>query len=273
MMSGNSTGITAERKRQALRTHTERLAENVGAAGHDAAVPTCPGWTVSDLVAHVGQTQRWVSEIIERRIVDATLLPTEMATVPTEPDDWPAWLSDGGARAAEACSDDALAAPVFNAAADDRTGGEFWLSSLLNEAVIHGADAAYAAGRDYTVDTDIAASLISNHLAMLTSPTWAALRPDSAAALRGAGETLHWHASDKLGLGEAGEWFIERGPDGASWKARSGGADVTVSGPAKSLLLILTRRRPLTESTNQVSVDGDPDLARHWIENTAHASD
>lgn len=273
MMSGNSTRMTAERRRQALRAHTERLAENVGAASRDAPVPTCPGWTVADLVAHVGQTQRWVSEILESRIVDTTLLPTEMATVPAEPDDWPAWLSDGGARAAEACSNDALAAPVFNAAADNRTGGEFWLSSLLNEAVIHGADAADTAGRNHTVDPDIAADLISNHLTMLTSPTWAALRPDSAAALRGAGETLHWHATDNRGLGEGGEWFIERGPDGASWQARSGGADVTVSGPAKSLLLILTRRRPLTEATNQVGVDGDLDLARHWIEHTAHASD
>ena len=40
---------------------------------------------VADLVAHVGQTQRWVSEIIERRIVGPTQLPTEMATVPAEP--------------------------------------------------------------------------------------------------------------------------------------------------------------------------------------------
>ena len=67
---------------------------------------------------------------------------------------------------------------------------------------------------DYDLDADIAADLITNHLAMLTAPTWAAQRPDSASALRGAGETLHWHAADEPGLGEAGEWFIERGPDG-----------------------------------------------------------
>ena len=155
---------------------------------------------MTDLVAHVGETQNWVAEIIERRIVDPTQLPMEMAAVPTEPDDWPAWLSAGGARAAEAFSDEALEAPVFNAAADARTGGEFWLSSLLNEAVVHGADAASAAGRDIDVDADVAADLITNHLAMLTSPTWAAQRPESADALRGAGETLHWHATDEPGL-------------------------------------------------------------------------
>src|SRR5688572_26761997 len=101
MMSGKTTEMTPERRRQALVAQTQRLADYVAAADSDAAVPTCPGWTVGDLVAHVGQTQRWVSEIIERRIADPTQLPTEMATPPTEPDAWPAWLSEGGARAAE----------------------------------------------------------------------------------------------------------------------------------------------------------------------------
>ena len=35
-MSGNSTEMTAERRRQALRAHAERLAESVGAADSDA---------------------------------------------------------------------------------------------------------------------------------------------------------------------------------------------------------------------------------------------
>lgn len=272
MMSGTSTGMTAERRRAALRAHTRQLAECVASAGRDSAASTCPGWTVTDLVAHVGKTQRWVSEIIERRIEDPTQLPTEMAIVPTEPDDWPFWLDDGAARSAEACSDEALEAPVFNAAGDDRTGGQFWLSSLLNEAVIHGADAANAAGKSYDLDADIAADLISNHLAMLTSPTWAAQRPDSARALRGAGETLHWHATDGPGIGEASDWIIERGPGGPSWRLGTGEADVSVNGPAKSLLLILTRRRQLTDARDQVTVDGDLDLVRHWIEHTAHVS-
>ncbi len=269
----NSSEATAERRRQALRAYTERLADNVGATAPDTAVPTCPGWTVSDLAAHVGETLNWVSEIIERRISDPTELPTEMATVPAEPGDWPAWLSKGGDRAVEACSDEGLEAPVFNAAGDERTGGEFWLSSLLNEAVVHGADAAYAAGRDYDVDADVAAYLISNHLAMLTSPTWAARRPESAHALAGTGQTLHLHATDESGLGAGGEWFVERGADGASWQARSGEADVTVNGPASSLLLVLTRRRELADEADRVSVEGDVELVRHWIDNSAHVAD
>jgi hypothetical protein len=58
---------------------------------------------------------------------------------------------------------------------------EFWLQSLLNEAILHGADPAYAAGSDLDVDADIAADLITNHLAMLTAPRTPPTCPTSPA--------------------------------------------------------------------------------------------
>jgi len=68
-------------------------------------------------------------------------------------------------------------------------------------------------------------------------------------------------------------WFVERGPEGATWQAVNRQADVTVTGPARSLLLILTRRLPLTdEDTAKIGIDGDTDLVQHWLDNTAHVS-
>jgi uncharacterized protein (TIGR03083 family) len=266
------TELNAETARCAIVDHTRRLAESAAAAGPDAAVPTAPKWTVTDLVAHVGQTQHWVAEIIERRITDPTQLPTEMAVPPADPREWPAWLAESAQRVASACSDDALEAPVFNAAGDERTGGRFWLSSMLNEAVIHGLDAANAANCPPDVDADIAAALISNHFAMLTSPTWEMQRPESAHAIRGTGQTLQWLATDTAE--GAGAWFVERRPEGATWQPGTGQAEVTVTGPAQSLLLMLTRRLPLSgRETIDISVDGDTGLAQHWLDNTAHASD
>jgi MDMPI C-terminal domain len=71
----------------------------------------------------------------------------------------------------------------------------------------------------------------------------------------------------------AGAWFVERRPDGARWQSGTRQADVTVTGPAQSLLLTLTRRLPLSgpEATS-ISIDGDIDLAQHWLDNTAHVS-
>jgi uncharacterized protein (TIGR03083 family) len=184
---------------------------------------------------------------------------------------WLDWLSESAQRVADACTDDALTATVFNAAGDERSGAQFWMASMLNEAVIHGFDAAIAADRSVDVDPDIAAALISNHLAMLTSPTWEMQRPESASALRGTGQTLQWLATD-IADG-AGAWFVERRPDGATWESGTRPADVTVTGPAQSLLLVLTRRLPLADrDATGISVDGDVDLAQHWLDNTAHVS-
>ncbi|MFI9503502.1 maleylpyruvate isomerase family mycothiol-dependent enzyme [Nocardia sp. NPDC052566] len=262
------TELTAERARQAIVDHTRALAESAAAAGPGATVPTAPQWTITDLVEHVGQTQNWVAEIIERRITDPTQLPMEMAELPADPGEWQAWLSESAQRVANACSDDALDAPVFNPAADGRSGTRFWLAGMLNEAVVHGVDAAHTANRSADIAADIAAALIGNHFAMLTSPTWEMQRPESANALRGAGQTLQWLATD-LADG-TGAWFVERRPDGATWRPGRRPADVTVSGPARALLLTVTRRLPLTG--RDVSIDGDTDLAQHWLDNTAHVS-
>jgi hypothetical protein len=145
------------------------------------------------------------------------------------------------------------------------------MSSMLNEAVVHGVDAATAADRPADIDADIAAALISNHFTMLTSPTWAMQRSESAHAIRGTGQTLQWLATDTAD--DAGAWFVERRPDGATWQPETQRADVTVTGPAQSLLLTLTRRLPLADrEAADISVDGDISLAQHWIDNTAHAS-
>jgi predicted lipid carrier protein YhbT len=106
---------------------------------------------------------------------------------------------------------------------------------------------------------------------MLTSPTWEMQRSESAHAIRGTGQTLQWLATDTAD--DAGAWFVERRPDGATWQPGTHQADVTVTGPARSLLLTLTRRLPLTDrEATSISVAGDTDLAQHWLDNTAHVS-
>jgi hypothetical protein len=143
------------------------------------------------------------------------------------------------------------------------------LPTPASAAVVHGFDAAIAADRPVEVDGGVAGALISNHFAMLTSPTWELQRPESAHAIRGTGQTLQWQATDTAD-GE-GAWFVERRPDGATWQPGTRQADVTVTGPAGSLLQVLTRRLPLSDAA-AISVDGDTGLAQHWLDNTGHAS-
>lgn len=264
------TELNAQDARRAIVEHTRELAESAATAGPDAAVPTTPEWTVADLVAHVGQTQHWVAEIVERRITDPAQLPTDAVPLPADPTEWRAWLAESARRVTAAFTDDALDAPVFNAAGDERTGGRFWLASNLNEAVVHGLDGANAAGRRVAIDPAVGAALVDNHLAMLTSPTWEMRRPESAHAIRGTGQTLQWLATDTPD--GTGAWWVEQRPDGATWRPGTGPADVTVTGPAGALLLTLTRRLPL-DDRGAVTVEGDATLVRHWLDSTAHVAD
>lgn len=258
--------LTPDRARRAITEHTRRLAEAASAAGPRTPVPTTPAWTVADLVTHVGGTQHWTAEIMERRVTDFADLPAQSPQAPADPGAWAGWLEESAQRVVTAFADDALAAPVLNAAGDDRQGSLFWLLNVLNEAVVHGADGALAAGRAPEVAADVAAALVDHHLAMLVSPTWAMARPESASALQGTGQTLQWRADD---TGDA--WQVERRPAGAVWRAGTGPADATVTGPAGPLLLALTRRLPVADAGLQV--DGDAALVRHWLDHTAHVAD
>ncbi|TQM11620.1 maleylpyruvate isomerase family mycothiol-dependent enzyme [Pseudonocardia kunmingensis] len=266
--------LSMERYGQALLDQTAQFAETVRRAAPDAPVPTCPEWTTAQLVEHVGQTQQWVAAIVEERVADPSRLPTSVPELPSDPEAWASWLAEGASRLVAACADAGADAPVWNPAGDGRSGTRFWLRRTLCETIIHRADAAATAGVAYQLDAELAADAITDHLAMMTSPGWAAQRPDSAEALRGSGQTLHLHADDEPGLGEAGEWFVERGAEGATWQHRHGTADVTVHGSATALLLMLTRRRPISAGLEDgLRVSGDPDLLTHWVANTAHQAD
>ena len=85
------------------------------------------------------------------------------------------------------------------------------------------------------------------------------------AQLRGSGQTLHFHATNK-GLGIDGEWLARRTPSGVAWEHRHGPSDVTLRGPALDLLLVLSRRAALGSSPLEIT--GDAQLLAHWLEHS-----
>src|SRR5947209_16104541 len=54
----------------AIRREGLALAAAARTAGVDAAVPTCPDWSVADLLAHLGRIHRWVTRIIVDQATD-----------------------------------------------------------------------------------------------------------------------------------------------------------------------------------------------------------
>ena len=70
-------------------------------AGPTAAVPTCPEWTVLDLLAHQGMVHRWAAAIVRgERPDDEVVAGFEAAG--REAADPVAWLGDGAAEVTRA---------------------------------------------------------------------------------------------------------------------------------------------------------------------------
>ncbi|GID93069.1 hypothetical protein Adi01nite_24810 [Amorphoplanes digitatis] len=230
--------------------------------GRDATtpVPTCPKWTLADLVDHVGSTQRMVAMLVGGRMTEPSQAFAGYVPAPADPAQWRAWLTGTAAEAKQA----------FDAADDDTpvwdpsggaAGVPFWSRRLFGEACVHRADAAAALGERYELAPEIAVAAIDDWLDTMTSRGYWENQPGFSDAMRGDGQTLHFHASDA-----PGEWLARREPDRIALEHSHIKADVAVRGPATDLLLMISRRRPMSAATG-LEVHGDRALLDHWIGN------
>jgi uncharacterized protein (TIGR03083 family) len=255
--------LDVERYHAELAAVTARLAEVAAAVqrgpGADRRLPTCPEWTMTDLVTHVGRGLRWAAAIVDaRRHVPYAEVTV---TVPDEPRQRTEWLLASAARLSDAVRAAGPATPVWTWSAD-RTAG-FWLRRLMHDTLVHRLDAEIAAGREPEVAPDLAADSVSDWLGMVATLAGRAYPDPIAAGLRGRGETLHLHATDE----PAGEWLIRRLPTGVEWEPGHVKADVGVRGTAKDLLLVLTRRA--APEDRPVEVLGDGAVLADWLANSA----
>ncbi len=127
---------------------------------------------------------------------------------------------------------------------------------------IHRADAAITAGVDYEIAPDIAADAIDEWLDIVL--LLRRLDPGSGAAeLRGAGRSIHLHATDAP-PGLDAEWLIEFGEDGFTWRRGHAKATVALRGPAHRGAARLLPARPL--DSGRVEVIGERELLDFWLE-------
>ena len=239
---------------------TKELAGWVGQSEPGAPIPTCPGWTLTDLVDHVGATQRWVGRLVGESISDpGTAFSIGWESAPADPSDWGSWLVDGahGVKA------------TFAGATDDRVvfdpsgggnGVAFWSQRVFGEISVHRIDAAFALDRTYRIDPTLAVAAIEDWLTTMASSGWAANVPGFADAMRGDGQTIAWVADD---ADQA--WLLRRTEAPLILTHDRGDADVTIHGPARELLQIVSRRLPL-DAAESSTVVGDLDELTHLIE-------
>jgi uncharacterized protein (TIGR03083 family) len=242
----------------AVVEQTDTFAEWVQGRDPATRVPTCPKWTLADLVDHVGATQRMVAMLVGERMAEPSRAFAGYVPAPADSDRWHAWLTDCAAEARQAFGSVTDDTPVWDPSGG-AAGVPFWSRRLFGEACVHRADAAAALGTRYELAPEYAVEAIEDWLDTMTSRGYWVNRPDFADAMRGSGQTLHFHATDA-----PGEWVARREPDMVVLERTHLKADVAVRGPAADLLLVLSRRRPL-DAAPALEILGERALFDHWI--------
>jgi uncharacterized protein (TIGR03083 family) len=243
---------------EAAEAEIARMADVISGLPDIAAdVPSCPEWTVNDLVTHTGAVHRWVTSIVVTEAEARPPFPEPEATW-SSADGLAQWLSAGTAPLLAALRAAGPVTPVWTWG-PGRTSG-WWARRMLHETTVHRADAELAAlVAEPDIDPVVAADGIDEFLFNLPS----ARRPYKHLASLPTGETLHLHATDH----DAGEWVIRFTDSGIAWERGHAKATTAVRGPVASLLLFTYGRLAATD--DGLAVFGDPAVAAAWQEKTA----
>ena len=243
----------------ALTEQDELLDALVRDADPSVPVPTCPGWTLRQLVRHLGRGHRWAGQIVRDRM-DAPLDPRTVVggKPPDDAGGESAWLLGSSRVLLDAVAATGAEVPVWTFLGPRPAG--WWVRRRLHESTVHRADAALALGVGYELPAALAADGVSETLDLVSAGMG-----DRPAPLE-EGRSLHLHATDG-DLGPAGEWTVRAEAGGVRWEHGHTKATTAVRGPAVDLLLALTNRRPVDQGA--VEVLGDVEVLTTWLERTA----
>lgn len=206
-------------------------------ADFGARVPACPGWTVRDLVVHLGDVHRWVLHVMT---TDNTDEPPPEA--PDGDDALVRWYRGAAADLTRFLAETDPDTPVWTFGPRPRTAA-FWFRRQAHEVAVHHWDLGSAAVIDVGYDRELAEDGIDEVVTMFF-PRQVRLRRieplTTSLGLEPAGSEQRWVLSGN-GTAPAAE------------------PDATVSGPAADLLLLLWGRLDLADERLRLS--GSPAAA------------
>jgi len=254
--------LTHDRYCDEVVAQTDLLRDTLRGADLSLDVPTCPDWTLAQLVRHIGGNLRSAELAVRSGMAvedPGNQVPDVAGPAGDDPAALDAWLADAALTCAGALRNagpDAEAQVwVF------RRSTAFWARRAANDLVIHRADAAGTVHADYTVAPDLGADAIDELLELISDPQVAG--SSRLAELRGPGRSIHLHATDTEAR-LAAEWLIELEPDGFTWRRGHEKANVALRGPLAEVLRVFHRR--LLADSERVEVVGDAALLDFWLE-------
>jgi uncharacterized protein (TIGR03083 family) len=206
----------------------------------EAPVPTCPGWRVRDLVAHVAQ-------VYEHKI--------ECTRLGKAPDPWPPewpgaedpvpWFRDAHARLLTMFGENDATSPSTTWWPPDQTVG-FWARRMAHETAVHRVDAEVAGGKATPIDAALATDGVDEILHIMLAGDWSEDADDEMTGQRVVIET-----GDR-----AWQVVVER--EAMTVSDGDGPAEATLSGQPSDVLLWLWGREP----DDRVEMSGDQNAHR-----------
>lgn len=223
-----------------LEAATERLTTWARQAGPDARVPTCPDWSVHDLVVHQGAVHRWAAAMLaggDPRAVDIVTFEADGHSA----DDVSTWLTDGAGALLAALRSAPEDLEAFTFLRDAPPARMFWARRQHHETTIHALDALAARdGRLLRADDawfDAATAL--DGIDELLVGFW---------PRRGRGPRAEADPYSAMVVVDSGErWLLDVGTDAVATRRLGGDEPVpdhaaVLSGPAVDLYLGLWNR-------------------------------
>jgi len=217
-------------------THIREDADALTAAARGqlgSPVPSCPGWTVADLVDHVGHVYLHKIESIRQQ---------------RDPEPWPPpphggdpidWLHAATDEMLTEFAERGPDAPSYTWHEPDQTVG-FWYRRMAQETAVHRVDAQLAVGEAGPVDSELALDGVDELLDVFFAGDWSDLpKPDlvGRTGLRAAERS----------------WLVVLDPEEVRIEPLDDDADADVTADPSDLLLWLWGRLP----TESVRIDGD----------------
>ncbi len=227
----------------ALRDEGARMVAAVATADPGGAVPSCPEWTVRDLVRHLGGVHRWATGYVTsgRTEPSHAELDDVVGTWPADAD-LATWLGQGCSDlvAALVAAPEDLQCWTFLPAPSPRA---MWARRQAHETAVHRVDAELAAGAVVTgFEAPFAADGVDELLRLFVPRRSTTLRadPPTTLAVRCADVDV--------------SWFLHLDADGVHTTSDDGTrVGCTVTGAAGDLYLTLWNRA----GADDLTVEGD----------------
>ena len=217
---------------------TARFGRTTAGADFSAPVPTCPGWTIGDLVRHHGTSQRRITVVLRTRAQEPVYSRDLDVAWPAEPAAVGAWYETGRTELLDVLERTDPCLPVWTNSTSREAG--YWARRILHEAVIHGADAEVATGTPVHLGPVLAADGIEEFLDAVRSQPAVAER---VARLGRAGREFDLVRTDRA-PGLPPGWRIMLRGNTFAWRRTSveDQASTRITGTTGDLLLLVYGR-------------------------------